>query len=622
MTQSPEGDAGGASQPRAEPSPESLLQQAMACHRDGRWQEAEPLYRQYLEHAPAHAAALHLFGVLAHQTKRPALAIEFIERAIDLEPRAWAYHSNLGNALSAAGQADAAIAAYRVAIALQPEAIDPRVNLGNALKRSGRLDEAEAEYRTALAHAPEQPALHNNLGVLYRAQGRLEDAAQAYHRALALRPGHRDACQNLGRLLLELERPAEAVVVLEDGLRSSSNDAELLCALGQACHAAGQLDPAGVAFVAAIRHRPHYPEAYNRLGLLHQECQRNVDALAAFAKALELQPDYAEVYNNLGLLLSEGRKLPQAEVALRKALDLSPDFVEARYNLGVLLEEQGRPDDAMAAYRRVLDVDSRFGLAYENLGRLLSACQQPDEAAAVYRRWLEVDPQNPVATHMLAARTGEQVPDRASERYVEKLFDAFAPGFERTLTGLEYRAPDLVAAALAKVAQQLPPGAVILDAGCGTGLSGERLRAFAGRLVGVDLSNGMLAKAREKAFYDELEAGELTAFLRGRPDGFDVVAASDTFNYFGELTELFDAVAAALHPSGLLVFTLEAAAEESGAGGHQLQVNGRYRHSEAYLRDGLTGSGFEILALETACLRMEAGEPVLGHLVTAIKAST
>ena len=245
MTQIPDEDAAGATQARNEPSPESLLQQAVACHRDGRLQEAEPLYRQYLEHAPAHAAALHLFGVLAHQTKRPALAIEFIARAIALEPGAWAYHSNLGNALSAAGQADAAIASYRAAIELKPDAIDPRVNLGNALKRSGRLDEAEAEYRTALGHAPDQPALHNNLGVLYRAQGRLEDAVQAYRRALALRPAHRDACQNLGKLLIDLARPAEAVAVLEEGLRPSANDAELLCALGQARHAAGQLDPAG-----------------------------------------------------------------------------------------------------------------------------------------------------------------------------------------------------------------------------------------------------------------------------------------------------------------------------------------------------------------------------------------
>jgi len=208
MTQTPEEDPAGAHQPRAERPPESLLQRAMACHRDGRLLEAEPLYRQYLEQAPAHAAALHLFGVLAHQTKRPEMAIEYIQRAVALEPGAWAYHSNLGNALSAAGQADTAIASYRVAIELKPDAIDPRVNLGNALKRSGRLDEAEAEYQTALAHAPDQPAVHNNLGALHRAQGRLEDAAQAYRRALALRPGHRDACQNLGKLLIDLARPA------------------------------------------------------------------------------------------------------------------------------------------------------------------------------------------------------------------------------------------------------------------------------------------------------------------------------------------------------------------------------------------------------------------------------
>ncbi len=272
----------------------------MACHRDGRLQEAESLYLQYLEHAPAHAAALHLFGVLAHQTKRPEMAIEYIQRAVDLEPGAWAYHSNLGNALSAAGQADAAIASYRVAIELKPDAIDPRVNLGNALKRSGRLDEAEAEYQAAFgtragpAGGPQQPG--GPLPGARPPRGR----GPGLSPCAGLRPGYRDACQNLGRLLIDLARPAEAAVVLEAGLRSSASDAEMLCALGQAHHAAGTLDAAGEAYVAAIRHRPHYPEAFNRLGILHQAAQRHGEAAAAFAKAIEQQPDYPEAYNNLG----------------------------------------------------------------------------------------------------------------------------------------------------------------------------------------------------------------------------------------------------------------------------------------------------------------------------------
>ena len=43
----------------------------------------------------------------------------------------------------------------------------------------------------------------------------------------------------------------------------------------------------------------------------------------------------------------------------------------------------------------------------------------------------------------------------------------------------------------------------ILDAGCGTGLCGPLLKPWARRLVGVDLSGGMLEKARALQLYDE-----------------------------------------------------------------------------------------------------------------------
>ena len=54
---------------------------------------------------------------------------------------------------------------------------------------------------------------------------------------------------------------------------------------------------------------------------------------------------------------------------------------------------------------------------------------------------------------------------------------------------------------------------VILDAGCGTGLAGKKLREKASRLVGVDISPKMLIKAEEKGIYDELVEMELVTFL-------------------------------------------------------------------------------------------------------------
>ena len=50
----------------------------------------------------------------------------------------------------------------------------------------------------------------------------------------------------------------------------------------------------------------------------------------------------------------------------------------------------------------------------------------------------------------------------------------------------------------------------VLDAGCGTGLCGVLVAPFARRLVGVDLSDGMLAHAGDKNIYHALIRAELT----------------------------------------------------------------------------------------------------------------
>ncbi|WP_204319811.1 class I SAM-dependent DNA methyltransferase, partial [Klebsiella pneumoniae] len=85
---------------------------------------------------------------------------------------------------------------------------------------------------------------------------------------------------------------------------------------------------------------------------------------------------------------------------------------------------------------------------------------------------------------LLAAISGENVPDRASDAYVANLFDAFAATFDHKLARLDYRAPELVAEAVAASQEAGTTGLAILDAGCGTGLCGPSLRPFADRLIG------------------------------------------------------------------------------------------------------------------------------------------
>ena len=108
---------------------------------------------------------------------------------------------------------------------------------------------------------------------------------------------------------------------------------------------------------------------------------------------------------------------------------------------------------------------------------------------------------------------------RASNSFIETTFDSFAGSFESKLARLRYRAPALVAAILEDYGLE-GPRLEVLDAGCGTGLYGIIVSPFARRLVGVDLSEGMLAHAKDKNVYDALLKAELTEYLRDHSKAF------------------------------------------------------------------------------------------------------
>src|SRR3954452_16373462 len=167
---------------------------------------------------------------------------------------------------------------------------------------------------------------------------------------------------------------------------------------------------------------------------------------------------------------------------------------------------------------------------------------------------------------MLAACSGRDVPSRASDAFIEATFDSFAASFDSKLAKLLYRAPALVARMLSDSAGEAQASLDVLDAGCGTGLCGPLVAPYARRLIGVDLSERMLAQARARNVYNELVKGELTAYLCASSMAFDAIVSADTLVYFGPLAEVAAASANALRPGGKLIFTVEELTGGSGDG--------------------------------------------------------
>ncbi len=157
----------------------------------------------------------------------------------------------------------------------------------------------------------------------------------------------------------------------------------------------------------------------------------------------------------------------------------------------------------------------------------------------------------------------------------------------------------------------------VLDAGCGTGLCGALLKPFAARLVGIDLSAGMLREAAKCELYDELVEAELGAYMTAHPSSFDIIVCCDTLVYVGQLESTVAAARTALKPGGHFIFTLERLADDNQDRGYWLMPSGRFSHSAAYVSASIANAGLVNAVTDPIVPRLERGEPVHGLLVVA-----
>jgi predicted O-linked N-acetylglucosamine transferase (SPINDLY family) len=211
---------------------DARLREALAHHQAGRLGEAAQLYQRILADEPAHADSLHLLGVIANQSGRPELALDFIGRALRIQDASALYHCNFGQALLALGRLEEAAASFRKALSLQPTLAEAYGNLAIALHHQGKTDDAVALLRRALELRPDFPQAHNNLANILAEIGQLEAALQHYDRAVALDPQDPGSAANRGTALLAQNRVAEAVESFRRAHALRPDDALLLrCAL-------------------------------------------------------------------------------------------------------------------------------------------------------------------------------------------------------------------------------------------------------------------------------------------------------------------------------------------------------------------------------------------------------
>lgn len=124
-----------------------------------------------------------------------------------------------------------------------------------------------------------------------------------------------------------------------------------------------------------------------------------------------------------------------------------------------------------------------------------------------------------------------------------------------------WRGPELVASVASRRCSKRDR---ILDVGAGTGLVGHLLHSEGFEAIeGMDLSEGMLAKARGRGVYRAIHVADLGRPLPFSDSGFAHAVASGVFTFGHAPPESLDELIRVIAAGGVIIFTLPFSTDDS-----------------------------------------------------------
>ncbi|HEX9757759.1 MAG TPA: tetratricopeptide repeat protein [Nitrospiria bacterium] len=190
---------------------EHLYQQGRRLFEEGRFDRAEPIFKNLIEQSPKRFADVYnKLGIIFHQRGEWERASLFFKKALEINPKYTEASLNLAVTYNDLGRYEDANEIFGKAaqvVKSEPVPIDPFIQgklanehalLGDQYYDLSRYDEALDEYRKALNLRPTFVDIITKIGVTLREKGQFDEAIRVLMRAKELNPNYSQALIHLG----------------------------------------------------------------------------------------------------------------------------------------------------------------------------------------------------------------------------------------------------------------------------------------------------------------------------------------------------------------------------------------------------------------------------------------
>jgi tetratricopeptide (TPR) repeat protein len=270
-------------------------------------------------------------NVIKLNTIEKMINLKDIENNLDNSSKIIFYANVIGLSYDESGRNEEALDFYDKALEINPNIADAYSNKGNSLSKLGRYDEAIASYDKALGINPRYAHAYNGKGVSLSNLGREKEAIASYDKALEINPDYADAYSNKGNSLSKLGREKEALVEYDKALVINPNIAEAYSNKGVSLSNLGREKEAIASYDKALAITPKDVNTLVNKGESLSNFGRHEEARRCYDKALEIEPKYVdtlleELQSYINLKRNE-----EAKRTIKTVLDIEPqNFVALR----------------------------------------------------------------------------------------------------------------------------------------------------------------------------------------------------------------------------------------------------------------------------------------------------
>lgn len=194
--------------------PDGWMTLGLILEREGKPEQALPLYERAVAIRPYHPAAINLGAALLKQGRGDE-AIAIFEAALRGDPTNRILRNNLAAARAKARQFSEAEKLLMGLVVEDPRDGDARLNLGKLYVRAGKPQFAEEQFRALVSMEPNSGEGHLQLGLVLLALQRRDDATEEFRRAIEVDPGQVNARAQLA-VLAEQDGEISAAIRLLD----------------------------------------------------------------------------------------------------------------------------------------------------------------------------------------------------------------------------------------------------------------------------------------------------------------------------------------------------------------------------------------------------------------------